>query len=347
MGERLGHAPAQSGLMHLGTEIGERTRGDGVPVVGRRCRVGVVTGDRSDAEFAQQSRDRAVSNAQQREGRSPLTIDVGGEQFGERVNERLGHGDASRPGRFVVTRSGQRSHHPLSPGWERGEDRVPEGKALRRKHIISRRFTRRHRRRPWHTDHTTGVNQSSDSCDHGGSVWTDNHWHARLRMERPRRIEPGPGQESVWDYPRPPRVEPTTDHVEVVFAGVVLVSTTKALRVLETSHPPAYYLPFADIAMEHVRPSGTRPSFCEWKGLATYFTIHVDGEVERDCAWTYASPTKGYEPLVDHLALYPGRMDECRVNGELVTPQDGGFYGGWITSRVVGPFKGGGNTWGW
>jgi uncharacterized protein (DUF427 family) len=166
-------------------------------------------------------------------------------------------------------------------------------------------------------------------------------------MQRPQRTPPGPGQESVWDYPRPPRVEATDELVEVVLGGITIVSTTRALRVLETSHPPSYYLPFADIAMEFVRPSGTRPSFCEWKGLASYFTLAAGGVTERDAAWTYPHPTPGYDMLVDHLALYPGRMDECRVNGELVTAQDGGFYGGWITSRVVGPFKGPSGTWGW
>ena len=133
----------------------------------------------------------------------------------------------------------------------------------------------------------------------------------------------------------------------MIFGGLVIASTTRALRVLETSHPPSYYLPIADFAKEHIRPSGTRPTFCEWKGLASYFTFSASGFVERDCAWTYPNPTKGYEALVDHLALYPGRMDECRVNGEVVVAQDGGFYGGWITQRVVGPFKGASGTWGW
>ena len=166
-------------------------------------------------------------------------------------------------------------------------------------------------------------------------------------MQRPSRVPPGPGQESAWDYPRPPRVETTDEFVEVIFGGLVIASTTRALRVLETSHPPSYYLPIADFATEHIRPSGTRPTFCEWKGLASYFTFSAGGFVERDCAWTYPNPTKGYAALVDHLALYPGRMDECRVNGEVVVAQDGGFYGGWITRRVVGPFKGASGTWGW
>ena len=166
-------------------------------------------------------------------------------------------------------------------------------------------------------------------------------------MHRPPRIEPGLGHESVWDYPRPPRVEPSDELVEVVFGGVLIASTRRSLRVLETSHPPAYYLPMDDVSAEHIRPSGTRPTFCEWKGLATYFTLVAGGCVDRDCAWTYTNPTKGFEAIADHLALYPGRMDECRVNGEIVVPQEGGFYGGWITNRVVGPFKGASGTWGW
>jgi uncharacterized protein (DUF427 family) len=166
-------------------------------------------------------------------------------------------------------------------------------------------------------------------------------------MQRPTRIEPGPGQESVWDYPRPPRIERSEELVEMIFGGIVLASTRKAWRILETSHPPSYYLPFDDIAMEHVRPSGTRPSFCEFKGLASYFIIDVSGIVDRDCAWSYPNPTPGFEALVDHLAVYPARMDECRVDGEIVQPQDGEFYGGWITSKVVGPFKGASGTWGW
>jgi uncharacterized protein (DUF427 family) len=166
-------------------------------------------------------------------------------------------------------------------------------------------------------------------------------------MQRPVRIEPGPSQESVWDYPRPPRVERSDELVEVVFGGVLIASTTRALRVLETSHPPAYYLPLTDFAADALRPSGTRPTFCEWKGLATYFTLSAGGLTDRDCAWTYSNPTRGFEAIVDHLALYPGRMDECRVNGEVVVAQEGGFYGGWITSRIVGPFKGASGTWGW
>ena len=163
----------------------------------------------------------------------------------------------------------------------------------------------------------------------------------------PRDVEPpGPGQECVWDYPRPPRVEPTSARVVVVLGGAVVVDTRRALRVLETSHPPSYYLPVADVAPGALRPAaGT--SWCEWKGSATYLDVVGGSVVAPGAAWTYPSPTPAFTALADHIALYPGRMDRCTVDGELVRPQDGGFYGGWITDAVVGPFKGGPGTTGW
>lgn len=179
-----------------------------------------------------------------------------------------------------------------------------------------------------------------------GFSYTPQGWHTRM-MQRPHRIPPGPGQESVWDYPRPPRCEPTSDHVEIEFAGVTIADSRRTLRVLETSHPPVYYVPIEDLAMEHIRPSGHRPSFCEWKGVASYFSVEVDGNLVRDCAWGYARPTDPYVALRDHLAFYPGLLDACRVNGEPVQSQPGGFYGGWITPKVVGPFKGAPGTMGW
>jgi uncharacterized protein (DUF427 family) len=160
------------------------------------------------------------------------------------------------------------------------------------------------------------------------------------------RVEPAPGQESVWDYPRPPRVEKTDRHLRVVFNGVTIAETRRALRVLETSHPPVYYIPPEDIRMRHlVELSGS--SWCEWKGGASYYDVVVEGRKAERAAWTYHQPRAGYEAIKDHVAFYPGRMDACTVNGERVTPQPGGFYGGWITSDVVGPFKGGPGTRGW
>jgi uncharacterized protein (DUF427 family) len=166
-------------------------------------------------------------------------------------------------------------------------------------------------------------------------------------LGRPKPIVPAPGQESVWDYPRPPAIEASTDLVEVTFAGILICSTTRTVRVLETSHPPTYYLPFDDLAMEHFRPGSPSKSLCEWKGEASYLTLQIGDRVEADVAWTYMHPTQRFASINRSLALYPGRMDECRVNGEIVQPQAGGFYGGWITSRVVGPFKGEPGSWGW
>ncbi len=160
-------------------------------------------------------------------------------------------------------------------------------------------------------------------------------------------VPPGPGQESVWDYPRPPRVEPTGEHVVVVLGGTVVCDTRRALRVLETSHPPGYYLPFDDFAAGALRPA-TGESWCEFKGVASYLDVlGAAGAVAPAAAWTYRSPSLGFEALAGHISLYPGRMDRCTVDGEDVVPQEGDFYGGWITRRVVGPFKGGPGSRGW
>jgi uncharacterized protein (DUF427 family) len=162
------------------------------------------------------------------------------------------------------------------------------------------------------------------------------------------RPEPtGVGQESVWDYPRPPRLEPTSAHVLVVLGGAVVVDTRSALRVLETSHPPTYYLPPQDVAPGAMRPAAGE-SFCEWKGLASYLDVVGGGDVVAPAAaWTYPDPSPAYAELAGYVALYPGPMDAVRVDGEPVRPQPGGFYGGWITDAVVGPFKGGPGSQGW
>lgn len=160
------------------------------------------------------------------------------------------------------------------------------------------------------------------------------------------RIEPGPGQESVWDYPRPPVVEPVAERLRVEFGGETVAQTDRGLRVLETSHPPAYYFPRDDVRMELLEPDvGT--TFCEFKGEATYFAIVVGDRVAPMAAWTYESPSPGYEELAGMLSFYASRTDACYVGEEMVEPQAGDFYGGWITSTVVGPFKGGPGTAGW
>lgn len=152
--------------------------------------------------------------------------------------------------------------------------------------------------------------------------------------------------ESVWDYPRPPRLERTSERVVVTHRGQVIADTTAALRVLETSHPPGYYLPRADVDESVLVPvEGT--TFCEFKGIAAYADLVVGSEALSRTVWWYPEPTAGFEALANHLSLYPGRVDQCTVDGEVVIAQEGDFYGGWITSRVVGPFKGAPGTWGW
>jgi len=154
------------------------------------------------------------------------------------------------------------------------------------------------------------------------------------------------GQESVWDYPRPPRLEPTSKHLRVALGGVVIAETTAAFRVLETSHPPNYYFPPDDVAPGAIeRAKGA--SFCEWKGRAHYFTVRGGDRVETEAAWGYGDPSPAFAPIRDHVAFYAGRMDACYVDDELVVPQPGMFYGGWVTSDVVGPFKGGPGSRGW
>lgn len=161
------------------------------------------------------------------------------------------------------------------------------------------------------------------------------------------RTRPGPGQESVWDYPRPPRVEPTDRHVEVEVAGELIADTRRAVRVLETSQAPAFYVPTADVRMDLLEPLQGHHTVCEWKGNASYFDLRVGDRVAHRAAWTYPRPARGYEAIAGHVAFYPSRVDVCRVDGELVRPMEGDFYGGWITSDVVGPFKGARGTGHW
>ena len=165
-------------------------------------------------------------------------------------------------------------------------------------------------------------------------------------MSRAVPLPAGPGQESVWDYPRPPAVDPSDELVEVHLGGEVVARTRSSLRVLETSHPPTYYLPldaFVDGALVPVLGS----TVCEWKGRAAYFDVVGGGLRAARAAWTYPEPVATYAVLAGHVAVMPGLVDACLVDGERVRAQEGGFYGGWITDRVVGPFKGGPGSWGW
>jgi uncharacterized protein (DUF427 family) len=163
---------------------------------------------------------------------------------------------------------------------------------------------------------------------------------------KPKQISLKPGQESVWDYPRPPRIEETSRRIVVEFDGIDLADSVRSKRVLETSHPPVYYIPREDIKMEFLKRT-SRTSFCEWKGKAVYFTADVHGRVVENCAWSYPNPNPAYALLKDHLAFYAGLVDACWVDGERVTPQPGRFYGGWITADVAGPFKGEPGSEGW
>lgn len=165
-------------------------------------------------------------------------------------------------------------------------------------------------------------------------------------MRRPEPDPVGPGEESVWDYPRPPRLEPVRERITIRLGGAVIADTADAVRVLETSHPPVYYLPidaFADGALVPTEGS----SSCEFKGGAVYFDVHGGTQVVRRAAWTYPRPERGYEQLANRVAVYAGDMDACTVGDEQVTPQPGRFYGGWITSRIRGPFKGVPGSMGW
>jgi uncharacterized protein (DUF427 family) len=153
--------------------------------------------------------------------------------------------------------------------------------------------------------------------------------------------------ESVWDYPRPPRVEPSSRRIRVELGGESVADTTRAHRVLETSHPPVYYVPLDDVAPGVLTPSGGRTTFCEWKGIATYYDAIVAGRRVARAAWTYRDPRPAFREIRDAVAFYPGRMDACFVDDELVSAQPGDFYGGWITTDIVGPFKGEPGTSGW
>lgn len=146
----------------------------------------------------------------------------------------------------------------------------------------------------------------------------------------------------MWDYPRPPAVATCTGRVRVVHAGLLLADTTNAIRVLETSQPPAFYLPPADVEMSRLRPSAST-TWCEWKGAASYWQLD---EID-DAAWSYPHPTTAFAAITDHVAFYAQKVDECWVDDERVLPNPGNFYGGWITSRVTGPFKGAPGTLGW
>ena len=160
-----------------------------------------------------------------------------------------------------------------------------------------------------------------------------------------KRTEPGPNQESVWDYPRPPVLEDTKRHLKVTFNGQIIAETSNGKRVLETSQPPAYYFPPDDVNITFLNE---RPGFtyCEWKGHAYYFDVTADGKTAQKAAWHYPEPNKKYKVLKNFVAFYPDILN-CYVEDVQVQAQEGHFYGGWITDDIVGPFKGGAGTAGW
>jgi uncharacterized protein (DUF427 family) len=165
-------------------------------------------------------------------------------------------------------------------------------------------------------------------------------------MRPPQAVLPGPGQESVWDYPRPPRLEESGKRLKIVFNGEIVAETNHSKRVLETSHPPVYYFPPTDVRREFLIPE-PNTSFCEWKGSAGYYTVRVGDREAVRAAWFYANPTPAFAGIEDYIAFYPGRMDACYADGEQVQSQPGDFYGGWITQEIIGPFKGDPGTMGW
>jgi uncharacterized protein (DUF427 family) len=165
-------------------------------------------------------------------------------------------------------------------------------------------------------------------------------------MFKPQREQPAHGQESVWDYPRPPALQKVSERLRVMFNAQTIADTTQGYRVLETSHPPVYYIPPADIAQHFLRLAPGR-SFCEFKGEARYWSLDVGGKISENAAWSYPAPSPAFAAITGFLAFYASRVDDCLVGEQRVQPQQGDFYGGWITSNIKGPFKGGAGTRGW
>jgi uncharacterized protein (DUF427 family) len=165
-------------------------------------------------------------------------------------------------------------------------------------------------------------------------------------LSRPRPDPPGPGQRSVWDFPRPPALERSSEHVVVRFAGRVVADTHAPFLVCETSHPPVYYVPRDDVD-EDVLDGVDHRTYCEFKGVASYADLVVGEDRSPLACWWYDHPTVGFEDLTRAVAFYPQRVDACEVDGEVVRAVEGDFYGGWITSKVSGPFKGGPGTRYW
>ena len=155
-----------------------------------------------------------------------------------------------------------------------------------------------------------------------------------------------PGQESAWAYPRPAIAEACSRRIRILHRGLTIADTVRSVRTLETSHPPTYYIPPDDIDMALLRENG-RHSFCEWKGEATYYDVTLPDGTVRSAAWSYPSPSAGFAGMADYVAFYARPFEACFVDEARVTPQEGPFYGGWITPHVAGPFKGAPGTGFW
>ncbi len=154
----------------------------------------------------------------------------------------------------------------------------------------------------------------------------------------------GKGEESVWDYPRPPKAEKSARHLKVMFNGQTVAESNRTVRILETSHPPVYYFPQEDVNHKLLQQS-QHTTFCEFKGMASYFHLQVGDKKVENAGWFYKKSR--YPEINGHYAFYPSKMEACYINDELVQAQKGDFYGGWITREIKGPFKGGSGTWGW
>jgi uncharacterized protein (DUF427 family) len=170
-------------------------------------------------------------------------------------------------------------------------------------------------------------------------------WEYRGQKRPSFAIEPGPGQESVWDYPRPPALKRDGRRVEVRFADVIVADSCRTYRVLETASPPTFYIPPEDVHVELLTPLAGA-SFCEWKGTARYWSLSAEGSSGEAVGWSYPQPTEPFSQIAGYFSFYPARV-ECYVGGERVRPQGGGFYGGWVTREIVGPFKGEPGTGSW
>ena len=158
-------------------------------------------------------------------------------------------------------------------------------------------------------------------------------------MAEVKKIKPKAGQESVWDYPLPPAIENCKKQLKVIFDGKVIADSTRAKRVLEKGNPPVYYIPADDVKMQYLSPADNK-TICEWKGEANYYHLNTGGKQVRYACWFYPDPVEKFKELKNYLAFYAQKMDECYVDNELVTPQPGKYYGGWITKNIIGPFKG-------